>query len=351
MSVYFSDKFKQLRKAHDLTQEQIAVIFHVSPQSVSRWETGVNYPDVELLPHIAGLFKVTVDDLLGTDEIRNEEKAAGYIKDIRNLLNSGKSGDAIALARKATKEYPLHTVLHYLLVQAMSAACDQTHKDEIIATNLRIINLSDYKSSLSHRVQLIRQYAKWGMKAEAQQLLDSLPDEIWHSQEPWLGLVLEGDAWEKNQRNRISRAKYLLQYYVDDYIEKAGIDIAQKLACKHAKMQIEQRIDTITGQETEPIERAFDYIGLAELYVQADDAENTLVYVEKATQDAMYHTEQMDKTNDDDGGNYLAWETPRNLPWILLEDHLMKPAFDSVRGSERFIKCFELLKSNSRELK
>ena len=73
--------------------------------------------------------------------------------------------------------------------------------------------------------------------------------------------------------------------------------------------------------------------------------------MEKATQDAMYHIDVMDKTNDDDGGNYLAWETPRNLPWILWEDHLMKPKYDSVRGDERFIKCFELLKSNSRKLK
>ena len=57
MSTYFSERFKQLRKSNDLTQEQIADIFHVSPQSVSRWETGVNYPDTEMLPHIALFLK------------------------------------------------------------------------------------------------------------------------------------------------------------------------------------------------------------------------------------------------------------------------------------------------------
>jgi transcriptional regulator with XRE-family HTH domain len=64
MSVYFSEKIKQLRKSYDLTQEEVADIFHVSPQSVSRWETGANYPDVEILPHIAIFFKVSVDELL-----------------------------------------------------------------------------------------------------------------------------------------------------------------------------------------------------------------------------------------------------------------------------------------------
>lgn len=47
-------------------------IFHVSPQSVSRWEMGVNYPDVEVLPHMAIFFKVTVDELLGTEAILGE---------------------------------------------------------------------------------------------------------------------------------------------------------------------------------------------------------------------------------------------------------------------------------------
>ena len=39
MAIYFSEKFKNLRKSRELTQEEIANIFHVSPQAVSRWET------------------------------------------------------------------------------------------------------------------------------------------------------------------------------------------------------------------------------------------------------------------------------------------------------------------------
>ena len=108
MAIYFSEKFKQLRRANDLTQEQIADIFHVSPQSVSRWETGANYPDIEILPHIALFFKVTVDELLGTQRIAGEEKAKGYRRDIRNLLNVGNVSGAIETARRAVKEYPVN---------------------------------------------------------------------------------------------------------------------------------------------------------------------------------------------------------------------------------------------------
>jgi len=316
------------------------------------------------LPHIAVFFKVTVDELLGTAEIAGEEKAKKYTTDIRNLLNSGKLFEAIDRARKATKEYSLNTGLHYLLVQALSTACsEQTpgfeentekFKDEIIAISERIINLSDYKSSLGHRVQLISQYAKWGMKEEAKKVLDTLPTEIWDTKEPWIGLILEGDEWHKNQQHRIIRAMYLLEYLIGRFLSKANLSTMQKIEHRKAKMQIERLINTIAYDNVEdsvyPIELAFEEITIAELYCEIGDSTNALTYVEKATNNSMYHIEIMDKTGED-GGNYMAWSTPRNLPWILWEDHLMKPQFDFIRNNEKFIKFFEMLKSNSHELK
>lgn len=200
------------------------------------------------------------------------------------------------------------------------------------------------------QVQLVQQYAEWGMKEEAKKILTTLPAEIWSSQEPWWGLVLEGEEWLKNQQHRIIRAKYCLEYLIDNYIHRENSDTLQKLEGKKAKMQIVMLIDTISGEKIEPISRVFEYISIAELYCEAGDIENALDCVEKAARDSMYHIDQMDKTNDTDGGNYMAWSTPRNLPWVLWEDHLSKPLFDIIKNNDRFIKCFELLKSNSREL-
>ena len=61
----FSEIFKLLRKDKHLTQEQIAEILGVSPQSISRWENSATFPDVTLLPQIAGYFDTSVDELLG----------------------------------------------------------------------------------------------------------------------------------------------------------------------------------------------------------------------------------------------------------------------------------------------
>ena len=362
MSTYFNEKFKQLRKAADLTQDAAAGIFHVSPQTISRWETGANYPDVEMLPHIAIYFKVTVDELLGTEIIRREDDVKSTIKDIRNLLNSGKHNDAITLSREAIKKYPLNAALHYHLVQGLTIQ-DSTpefegkHKDEIIKINKRLIDLLDYKSSLLHRTQLIRFYAKYGMKEEARQLLDTLPDEIWYAKEPYVGLVLDGDEWVRNQKNRIARAAYLLDFLICGYVHqgndhKVDVPTLKKIQCLKAQTEILSIIKLMVENENvgTHLEVAMGDIAIAELYAELNDAENTLKHIESATQNSMYHVDYMDKTNDDDGGNYMPWATPRNLPWLLWEDHLTKPMFDFVRSDERFVKSFELLKAKSKEL-
>ncbi len=53
------------RRALGLTQQDIAEMLNVSFQAVSKWENGVSYPDVELLPKLAALLGTTVDGLLG----------------------------------------------------------------------------------------------------------------------------------------------------------------------------------------------------------------------------------------------------------------------------------------------
>ena len=362
MSAYFSEKFKQLRKASDLTQDAAASIFHVSPQTVSRWETAANYPDVEMLPHIAIYFKVTVDELLGTDAMRGEKDVKNLIRDIRNLLNSGKHSDAITLSRKAVKKYPLNASLHYHLVQGLTIQ-DSTpefegkHKDEIIAINKRLIDLMDYKSSLLHRTQLIQFYAQCGMNEEARQLINTLPEEIWYAKEAYAGLVLDGEEWVNNQKNRIIRAMYLLNYLVSGYAyqgddRKGNVSPQKKIECMKAQLEIANIVKLLVDDDDvgTHLEQAMGHIAIAELYAELSDTEGTLKHIEMATQNSMYHIGYMDKTNDDDGGNYMPWATPRNLPWLIWEDHLMKPVFDFVRSDERFIKYFEQLKANSKEL-
>lgn len=93
MTNSFSINLRRLRQEKHLTQEQTAEALGVSPQSVSRWECGTTFPDVMLLPNIARLYGVTVDDLY-------REDPRGYPNYAQRLLAvyeaSGKTEDFLA---------------------------------------------------------------------------------------------------------------------------------------------------------------------------------------------------------------------------------------------------------------
>ncbi|MDE6890559.1 MAG: helix-turn-helix domain-containing protein [Lachnospiraceae bacterium] len=65
----FSEKLLTLRKANDLTQEQLAEKLDVSRQSVSKWESAQATPELEKIVALSTVFNVTTDYLLKSSEI------------------------------------------------------------------------------------------------------------------------------------------------------------------------------------------------------------------------------------------------------------------------------------------
>ena len=62
----------ELRKERGWTQTVLAEKLEIAPQSISKWECGIGYPDVTLFPLIAELFEVDMDVLFGKDEDKIE---------------------------------------------------------------------------------------------------------------------------------------------------------------------------------------------------------------------------------------------------------------------------------------
>jgi len=55
---------KHLRKNKGLTQEQLAEHFNVSSRTVSRWETGSNMPDVNMLIELADFYDTDIREII-----------------------------------------------------------------------------------------------------------------------------------------------------------------------------------------------------------------------------------------------------------------------------------------------
>ena len=73
------EQINNLRKQHGLNQDDFANLFNVSRQTVSNWENGKSYPDLEMIIEISNYFKISIDELLKNDvqtvkKIDNERK-------------------------------------------------------------------------------------------------------------------------------------------------------------------------------------------------------------------------------------------------------------------------------------
>ena len=62
----------ELRKERGWTQTMLAEKLCIAPQSISKWECGIGYPDVTLFPLIAELFGVDIGVLFGQSQDENE---------------------------------------------------------------------------------------------------------------------------------------------------------------------------------------------------------------------------------------------------------------------------------------
>lgn len=88
MKLSLGENIRRLRRARDLTQEQLADRLGVTYQSVSRWENSTAYPDIELLPAIADIFSVSVDELLGVPETEREKQAQALCDEYLRIMNT-----------------------------------------------------------------------------------------------------------------------------------------------------------------------------------------------------------------------------------------------------------------------
>lgn len=74
------EQINNLRKQHGLSQDDFANLFNVSRQTISNWENGKSYPDLEMIIKVSDYFKISIDELLKNDvqtvkKIDNEKKA------------------------------------------------------------------------------------------------------------------------------------------------------------------------------------------------------------------------------------------------------------------------------------
>ncbi len=112
MEIQLSQKLKSMRHKNNSTQDDLALFLGISSQAVSKWERNEGYPDITLLPKIANYFHVSVDELLGVDELAKQSRIDEITKEYNRIRHhvpldpNYQLDEGIELIRNALKELP-----------------------------------------------------------------------------------------------------------------------------------------------------------------------------------------------------------------------------------------------------
>ena len=188
-------KIKELRKKKDMTQEKLAECLNVSFQAVSKWETGITYPDISQLPLLADIFGVSADVLLGIDIAKSKKQAEikEFIERYSSLHSQGKTVERLNLCREMQRKYPNdETVLYYLLRILQNGYMDEAF-DEIVMLGEQLLTASNIEYKVGAISILCVTYSENGYRENALEYAKMIPES-----KDLLIHILEGDELIKH---------------------------------------------------------------------------------------------------------------------------------------------------------
>lgn len=210
MSITIGQSIKKYRKENDLTQEQLAEIFGVTAQTISRWELGTAYPDITMLPVLANFFGISTDTLLGVDISRKNDEIKAALEYNSTLHREGRHVESEAFIREKLKLYPDNAELTYQLAYALAKYTAEGEQQQVIDNEIeslckRSIQL-DNGTWITHAVKqmLCLMYNRQGQREKAVEIAESMPT-WWVSREFLMQYVLpQEEAAAQRQYNLVA---------------------------------------------------------------------------------------------------------------------------------------------------
>ncbi len=203
---------RRLRLDAGMTQEQLASRLNVTYQTVSKWENSLTAPDLTLLPPLADLFQVSVDELLGYDGKARRTEIETISKAAYELRLKGDMAGACAVLEKGLSRFPGDEVLLNCLLYSTQ---DRAERRRIAAA------LSETAAAADVRYDALRflaqDYGEEGNYEMARAAIEKIP-EIYFTKLSVAAAVLPGEEKEKYARQQ----KWIsLEHLVDMMAELA----------------------------------------------------------------------------------------------------------------------------------
>lgn len=355
MKLNIGKRIKELRRSKDITQEEFAEYLGVSYQSVSRWENGVCYPDMELLPIMADFFSVTVDSLMGVDDAIEKEKVNRYLEEFQNAISTGDVNACIEIARKGVADYPNNYTLLNKLMFALFVAGDddgnipewkenrKKYDEEIIRIGERIMKYCpDPDLRLEATARLAFQHCEMGRKKKGRDVYETLPSmEQCREQNIWWAL-------EDNEKLPFLREKIRNEYNILSssvwLLGESGCLSDEESLAVMKKLYDLQGIILDNQNSLDSWGEARIPFVIAEIYMRLNDTASAFNYLNKAAQAAKRFDERPDKQQlnslllGEIAQKRTVFQTSdtRSLCEIMKETWLSDEEFDSVRDTDEY---------------
>lgn len=145
---------KKFRIYKNMTQEELADLLNTTSKSVSRWESNITSPDITLLPLLANIFEITVDELLDVHQIKLDE----YIKKLnQKSFEYQKNNDYkndLKLWQEAYKKFPNNETIKVNLLSIMNTINIITNKD-VYSSEIIKLGESLLDRSINNQIRLL----------------------------------------------------------------------------------------------------------------------------------------------------------------------------------------------------
>ncbi len=235
MNLLLGENIKRKRLEKGLTQEEVATHIGISAQSVSKWERGEGYPDIEMLPTLANYFKISIDELLGVSLTEKEEKYNAFNKIWDNNNSNGLHSVNVDLMRGALKLFPNDALLLVQLSTSLEKLDGtQEEKDmylrESIAVQEQIINYCvDCEVRGATLYNICFAYWKIGEHEKAIEQAKKLPN-LYKARENALVYFLDREEKQKTAKDALISTAWIISHHLTalfeaennaEYLEKA----------------------------------------------------------------------------------------------------------------------------------
>ncbi|MEG0051241.1 MAG: helix-turn-helix domain-containing protein [Terrisporobacter sp.] len=288
--IKIGESIYNLRKLKKITQEQLGDYVGVSKGAISKWESGVSYPDIEMLPVLARFFSVSIDELLNFDAIISEEMMEAICKECQDIINAGDGEKGIELCQSYINKYPTNYKLKFTLVTLMTMGC-ALMKDEVEIKNIYgkaigvyediVNNSTDEETVVASKLQLINYYASFEEFDKSIEILEKMKKPLGNTNIMKASIYIRKNDLEEGRKlyqyeffNCITEAQAILHGLASSYY-KENLELAERymeLGLQIRELTLHNKYNNTFG----------DYLQLAGLYAYYKNEEKTIEAISKA---------------------------------------------------------------------